>query len=57
MILAKKSGDPPQEVPWGSPDDFRLDNIAGSHGMKKVYIDPTNNLYDHGEFETDFYDS
>ena len=28
--LAKKSGDPE-----GSPDDFRRDNIVGSHGKLK----------------------
>ena len=31
--LTKKSGEPPQRVSRGSPDDFRRDNIAGSHGM------------------------
>ena len=34
--LAKKSGDPPRGVSGGSPDDFRRDNIDGSHGSKAI---------------------
>ena len=36
--LAKKSGDPPQGVSGGSPDDFCRDNIAGPHGTQSVLI-------------------
>ena len=56
MILAKKSGDPPQGVSGGSPDDFRRDNIAGPHGMllnlqqfRKIHIGnydfPSKSMY------------
>ena len=35
-ISGDTSGDPPRRVSGGSPDNFRRDNIAGSHGSFKI---------------------
>ena len=33
--IRRPPGDPPRRVSGGSPDNFRRDNIAGPHGMRK----------------------